>query len=431
MIFLKTFDKPSTLLVVSSYPDPKTGIKDLDAVAWHSQKTLRSMASTNQKIVVFSEISSQTKAYKDGPNILVLPLWHKGQALSFFKALTQIFKFKQAKNVLFQFEFNIFGGILPVLLIPFFLLFFRLTGKKIIFEIHQVITDISELKTHLNLKNRLFQRIFNFGLLNFYKTIGLLSNQIVVLEQELKNRLSSFVPEGKINFIPISTIKKRKINQNLAKLKLGFNKKDFVIMSFGFINWYKGSDWLVKAFSATKHKNSKLILAGGPSPTLKDKKYYQNYYSKLKKSVSKNKNISISGFIPDEKIYLYFSAADLVLLPYRVFMSSSGPLSLAFSYQKPVLLSKPLIKNYINSLDFNSNLSKLNLDQSDISFSLNLRYFSSKISQSQKKLHLLTKFSSLMLTSRNEQNSSQKYLSLINNPEIQSQPHFSLIPQTN
>ncbi len=430
MKILKSFDKPNTLLVVSSYPDPKTGIKDLDAVAWHSQKTLRSIASSNQKVVVFSEISSQTKPYKDGSNILVLPLWHKGQPITFFKALIRVFKFKQAKNILFQFEFNIFGGITPVLFIPLFLYLFRLTGKKIIFEIHQVITDISELKTHLNLKNRLFQKIFNFGLLNFYKTIGLLSNQIVVLEQELKNRLSNFVTEDKINFIPISTIKKRKINQALAKQQLGYTKDDFVIISFGFINWYKGSDWLVKAFSTIKDKSTKLILAGGSSPTLKDKKYYQNYYSKLSSSVSKNKNISITGFIPDDKIYLYFSAADLIVLPYRVFMSSSGPLSIAFSYGRPILLSTPLIKNYINSTDFNTSLSKLNLTPADISFSLNSKHFPSKITQSQKILPKLTKFSTLMQISRNQQNTSQKYLNLINSLWTKPQSYFSLLPQT-
>ncbi len=412
------FNHPNTLLVISSYPDPKTGIEGLDAVAWHSQKTLHSLAAKNKRIVVFSEISSQKKPYLDSKNILVCPLWQKGKPLSFFKALLQVFKFPQAKTILFQFEFNIFGGILPVLIIPLFLLLFRLSGKKIIFEIHQVIINISTLSTHLHLKNRLIEKILNLGLLSFYQAVGFLSQHIVTLEQELKTRLSTLVSADKISFIPISTQIKNKLPQNQAKQKLGFKSDDFVVISFGFINWYKGSDWLVKAFSQIKDKNIKLIMAGGPSPTLKDKTYYQKYFSQFKKTVNSNKNISLTGFIHDDQVKLYFSAADLVVLPYRIFMSSSGPLSLAFSYSLPFLLSTPLAKNYINSPDFYLSLKKAGLNLSDISFPLNSSAFNSKIKVAKKNLKVLAFLSKLIKKQRSQANTSQKYLNLINSSKI-------------
>lgn len=416
----KQFNHPDTLLVISSYPDPTTGIRGLDAVAWHSQKTLRSLASLGQKIVVFSEISSsRTKPYLDGKNILILPLWHKNQPLSFFKALCRVFSFTRAKTILFQFEFNIFGGFLPVMFIPFFLSLFRLSGKKIIFEIHQVITDISQLKTHLHLTNAFVQKILNLGLTSFYRAVGLFSHQLVVLEQELKNRLQHFVPAQKITFIPISAIPSRKINQSIAKQKLGFKTTDFVVVSFGFINWYKGSDWLVNAFSQlSSQKNTKLIMAGGPSPTLKDKGHYQNYFSKLEKQINKNKNITLTGFIDDKDVSLYFSAADLMVLPYRIFMSSSGPLSLAFSYKKPVLLSTPLIKNYALSPDFHQSLAQSHLKLSDLSFSLNPSSFPKKIAQAKINIKQLTRFSGLMQNYRSQNTVSKTYLNLINSGKI-------------
>jgi len=46
------------------------------------------------------------------------------------------------------------------------------------------------------------------------------------------------------------------------------------------------------------------------------------------------------GFLDEKDLPVYFGAADLVVLPYRTFMSSSGPLSLAQAMGKPFILSE-------------------------------------------------------------------------------------------
>lgn len=409
------FNQPGTILVISSYPDLHRGIKDLNAVAWHSQKTLHSLATPQQKVVVFAETTGPITNYTDGQNILVIRSWTKGNFLSLLKTFFQSLTFTQAKTVLFQFEFNIFGGVTPVLFIPLLLLCYRLLGKKVIFELHQVITDLHQLSKHLNLTNQLILKIYNQGLQTFYKVLGIFANHIVVLEEELSHRLSPFIPLSKINFIPISISKPNKINQNYAKNKLGYKSSDFVILSFGYINWYKGSDWIANTLKNTK---SKLILGGGPSPTLADKPYYQNFYKKVNDIAKNSHNITITGFIPENKISTYFTAADLVVLPYRVFMSSSGPLSWAFSYQKPVIMANTL-KKYQTSIDFSTALTNCDISPDSIFFSFNQKKFIQKISslKNSTQLQKLTTFSKYMNLSRSVENVTTKYNQLISNYE--------------
>ena len=119
-------------------------------------------------------------------------------------------------------------------------------------------------------------------------------------------------------------------------------------MSFGYLSHYKGTDLLVKAFHKPlkiNGKKVKLILAGGESPTQGQKYHYQHFYKNLYQSISDNENIIHTGFVPQEKIKHVFSSSDLVIFPYRAFMSASGPISLALSFNKPIIVSNQL-ENY-------------------------------------------------------------------------------------
>jgi hypothetical protein len=79
--------------------------------------------------------------------------------------------------------------------------------------------------------------------------------------------------------------------------------------------------------------------------------------------------IQITDFVPEESIALYYLAADIVVLPYRTFMSSSGPLSIALSFNKPFLFSENL-KAILKTSDFKESIEKLNINPKDLCFSL-------------------------------------------------------------
>ncbi len=378
MKYFREFNTPETIISVCSYPDPEHGIKELNAVAWHSEKTLKPLAHDKQKIVVIAEFTGDKTSYKDGKNMLIMRVWHKFKLGSLVEILTTILKFNNVKSVLFQFEFNVFGGIWPVLFLPCMLIVLKLSGKLIYFELHQVIFDIKKLANHVNVKNPLFQLVFNLGLRWFYFMVGLLSSQVIVLENDLRKRLKTVMDEDKIVFVPIAIQKQRTTSQVVAKQSLDIDPDDFCILVFGFINWYKGSDWIVDAIVNSKQRNIRLLMAGGENPTLKDKEYYQKFYNSVLEHAHKSKKVIMTGYVPDNQIKKYFSAADVVVLPYRVFMSASGPFSFALSFRKPVLLSTKLY-NYSESEDFAQAMNSAHLRKKDMFFPFNQRTFNTLI----------------------------------------------------
>lgn len=391
------FNQPQTLLVFTTYPNPGSDIRELNAIAWHSRKTLHAL-SRHHPIVVFAQKNHSPPISTDGPRILIMRTWQPSHPLSLLTTITSILKFNQAHTLLFQFEFNILGSFISLFTFTLMLLILKIFNKTIIFELHQVINHIATLGPHLHLRLRLTQKIIDLGLSTFYRLIALVSSHIIILEEELKNRLRPFIPSARISFIPIATTPQNPPNRTSDRHILKLKSSDFVLLLFGFVSWYKGSDWLVDAFSRLPHQNLRLILAGGMSPTLKDKPYYRQYFNNLQNKIKDYPHISLTGFVPDNQIAAHYAAADLIILPYRTFMSASGPLSFAFSFSRPFIISRPLAIGYLQSPDFHDALTQSNLNINDLSFTHDYNSFYQRLSWAQQPAHLhqLTRFSSLM-----------------------------------
>ena len=135
---------------------------------------------------------------------------------------------------------------------------------------------------------------------------------------------------------------------------------------FGLIRKYKGLDVFLNAVNKLeKNISNKInVLIVGEC--------YENYEKYQK--ICKNSNISIKWFneyIPDDKINIYFSASDYVVLPYKS-ASQSGIIPMAYHYNLPVIISDldSLKKNVINNktgLIFeNENYNQLSKIISDI-----------------------------------------------------------------
>ncbi|MFO0704084.1 MAG: glycosyltransferase [Patescibacteria group bacterium] len=403
---ISRFNDSDTICVITSYPDSDHGVKELNAVAWHAKKTLGHLSEQKKVIVVAEKFSHTDKIYKDNKNIVVMRLWKRGSPLSLFSILRILKMAPKVEHFLFQFEFNIFGGMLPVLALPLIVLILKLNGKKVHFELHQIILDIRKLAKHINVTHPISQFIFNAALRGFYATISTLSDSIIVLEEELKKRLGQLTNPNKIHIVPISIDIKKCTNKSQAKKSLGFSKNDFVVVVFGFVNWYKGSDWVAEASKHIIDKNIKIVLAGGNNPTLKDKNYYSDYYEKIEADALGSNNLTLTGFVADNDIAKYYSAADLVVMPYRVFMSASGPFSLAISYEKPIILSESLM-DYSKSEDFGNSLSYSKLSKKELFFPLKKKLFINKLidlKSNPQKLQKLICFSKNLAELRSSKN---------------------------
>ena len=299
---IKEFNKKDSLIVISSYPGKDGEGAKQNAVACYCKNLLS--AYKNRKIIVLAERDGEREMYREG-NILVVRCWKPASPLLYFDLINTINNFDKAKSVLMQFEFNMLGSTILTALLPAFFAYLSLVGKKITIMQHQVVDDLASLGGHLNInKGSLKNLVLNIGLRLFYIGIGLFSKSVIVHEEALKSKLAKWVDVKKIFVVShgLSLAKNAGLRQQYRR-KLGFNDKDFVLLMFGYIAWYKGVDWLIKKVAAISKKypnaNIKLLIAGGPSATLKSKAHYRRYLSKVDKLVNKNgKCVKAVGYVP-------------------------------------------------------------------------------------------------------------------------------------
>lgn len=112
------------------------------------------------------------------------------------------------------------------------------------------------------------------------------------------------------------------LNKEEAREKLGINYKGTIFLFFGMLRKDKGMEYFFEAISLLKDQDFKVLIAG----SLFDYKESE-ILNLIDKSGIKNKIVLRLGYIEVEKVYYYFFASDVLVLPYvKVYTGGSGPL---------------------------------------------------------------------------------------------------------
>jgi glycosyltransferase involved in cell wall biosynthesis len=114
-----------------------------------------------------------------------------------------------------------------------------------------------------------------------------------------------------------------------AKRELSLKGK--VLLFFGFVREYKGLKYLLRAMPQVMGRMDVHLLIVGEF--WDDKSSYLNLIGEL--GIAQAVTI-VDRYIPNEELGLYFSAADVVVLPY-VDATQSGVTQLAYGFEKPVI----------------------------------------------------------------------------------------------
>jgi len=410
---ISKYNQTDSLIIITSYPPKGTRYGDrVGGVASFAKNTLLGMTRYSQrKIIVLAEILNIPDVYEE-EGILVVRCWKRNFPKLYIDILQMLILFSKVKQIKVQFEFALYGDFVVTGFLPFFLNLLKLLGKQITAVIHQVVLDLSSLSGHLGWKEKsLKSEIYSMLMKIYFFLLCAVSRKVVVLEEEFKKRLIALgIRQDKIIVIHHGVdLELKGISKIAAKKVLGIKKDEFTILLFGFLTWYKGSDLAVKAVTKLLHDHPqmriRLILAGGESITQNQKKHYQQYVQKLYKLVQNQPQITITGFVPENLISTYYSCADLVLLPYRSFMSSSGVLSLALSFGKPCLISD-ILADWFDGADIAKDLKKQILVKPQISTiakAINIVY------KNQHILEQLTIASCKMAQKRDYQRSGYTY----------------------
>ncbi len=169
-------------------------------------------------------------------------------------------------------------------------------------------------------------------------------SRIIVHAQRTRDELLGLfsVNPGKVEVVPHGSydffFPEGRISKEDARARLGFPAGRPTILFFGLIKRYKGLEYLVEAFGRIEERVPDAVLAIVGNVFRGDPVGYAGY-SRLMEEVSHRPNVlRVPGYVPVGKVGLYFSAADLVVLPYTG-ASQSGVLLGAFAAGRPVVVT--------------------------------------------------------------------------------------------
>ena len=241
-------------------------------------------------------------------NINALRVLDSLNPLTFYKTAHEISKF-QPDLLLISYWMPFFAPSLGKIAARI-----RKKGIKVIGLLHNVIAHEKRLADK-SLTKYLFKKCSGF----------------VILNKHSEKDLTDLIPDAKyiVQSHPLYDHYGNKIDKREARLKLNLSRNKKVVLYFGFIRNYKGLDLLIKAFGALDESYD-LVVAG---EAYGDFSGYQKLIDQT--AISSRVKLNIL-YIEEKEIPVFFSAADVCVLPYRT-ATQSGIIGMAYHFDLPVI----------------------------------------------------------------------------------------------
>jgi glycosyltransferase involved in cell wall biosynthesis len=159
----------------------------------------------------------------------------------------------------------------------------------------------------------------------------------IVHGAENAERFRQFYPRfaGIVHEMPLGAYESsaRPLPREKARERLGIPAGKQVVLFFGIIRPYKGVEVLLDAFSriAAAHPQAMLVVAGKPWVSV------DHFHDFAHEHGIENRIRFDLDYIPSDRVPAYFSAADLLVLPYTHFDAQSGVAAEALPYRRPML----------------------------------------------------------------------------------------------
>lgn len=171
-------------------------------------------------------------------------------------------------------------------------------------------------------------------------------DDFVVMSQSVGDEIKAFLGE-KTNLTklsetvryaphPIYDIYGEAIDKKEARCRLGIPPDVPLVLFFGFVRKYKGLDLLLEALADSALPYLQKVHVTIAGECYEDWRFYQNIIEE--KGLRERAHI-FAEFIPSERVAEFFSAADLVVQPYRT-ATQSGISQIAFHFDKPMVVTE-------------------------------------------------------------------------------------------
>ncbi len=159
------------------------------------------------------------------------------------------------------------------------------------------------------------------------------NDHFVAMSSSVKEDLLSLRPDAPHFFHPHPLYDHfgSSLPQAEAQEKLGVPQGKKVLLFFGLIRAYKGLDLLIEAFKQLG-EDYYLLIAGEPYED------YKPLAEAIEQSGASERVGQFIRYIPDEEVPLFFSAADVCVLPYKS-ATQSGVVSISYQFDLPAIVT--------------------------------------------------------------------------------------------
>lgn len=158
------------------------------------------------------------------------------------------------------------------------------------------------------------------------------SDLVITHSPSLLGVVRSYAEPRRVAVVPLGIDRGERLSRQRALSEFGIPDRVRAVF-FGFTVPYKGIETLEAAAPLLAEEGVEVLIAGGasgdPAPTTARPQAGNAGASAVRRL----------GYIEEEALPALFSLTDVLVLPYRVGLSASGPLSLAASYRTPVVVS--------------------------------------------------------------------------------------------
>lgn len=197
----------------------------------------------------------------------------------------------------------------------------RMSGTKVVWTVHNLVSHEARFP----------------GLeVLLYRLVGMIADQVLVHHHCARPTVRKLygIPDHKLEVTPLGHYRgvyRGLVDQRSARDALELPAHGLVYLHQGLLRPYKGTDELLAAWTAVDAASAghHLVIAGKATDP--------EYGKRLATVADQSQSVTFHDqFIEAERMHLYFSAADVVVLPFRRVLNSSS-LILAMSYDRPVI----------------------------------------------------------------------------------------------
>ena len=196
----------------------------------------------------------------------------------------------------------------------------------IIIEYHEVVDPLEQSILPLRAYSRIMGKVI-CTLADHYVVHSTADRDVIEKIYGIRQEKITIIPHGLYDQYPV-------LEKSAAREVLGLEEEN-VILFFGLLRPYKGVKYLVEAFNTLPPSlitSTRLMIVG---EAWEDRESL----SLVESSPWKEKISVVNRYVGDDEIPLYFSAADVLTLPYTR-ASQSGVAHIAMSYGLPIIATK-------------------------------------------------------------------------------------------